>query len=538
LLSKILQIAKSLFKNSDNRIEQNGSNNLAFQGISNSTLTVIKISDPHYENWKHQLETERKYYARLEENEIEERIRVSKNISILEKQISEYEKQVLLLAEEIKRKNYLKSYRLERVKELIEQGKISEAREFYRSKLAEIQKDENDSSYDRSQLAEEYLILAFLTQTDYYNPNLFDETLKYFKRSVEINENQVNLFSYAHFLDKYNRFSEAKRHYENALEKYEKNLDLSERAIVHSNLGNVYSSNYEFDKAEDHFNQSLAIIRRLMDENPSSYSKDYASTLHNLAHLHTLRGEVDKAALEYEKVLKIRQQLFEDGDDYQKFHIADVLMNLGTLNSDLAQQRNDNEKFKKATDYLLQALKIYKERTKDKNTVILHVAMCLGNLALVYQRREMLKKAYKMAEESNVQYRKILKADPAYFPAYAHSLVLLGGIKSLLRNNSAIEDFHEALEIQENLEKISPRAFLPDIGITLNNIAIYYQNIMYREESIAYAVESIVVILPFLDLKPRLKRYYNLSIKVLKNWNLSDDDINSLIQEKIKLQNN
>jgi len=537
LLSKIQQVVRSLFKNSDSKIEQNGSNNLAIQGITDSTLTIINISDPHYENWKQQLETERKYYARLNEDEIEERIRISRNISILELQISEYEKQVLILAEEINRKNNFKSYRLDKAKELIEKGKIGEAREFYRSKVNEIQEDENKISDKKRELAEEYLMLGMLTQMDYYNPNLFEESFKYFEKSLEIHENQANLISFAGFLQKYNRFLDSKDYYERVLEKFENDLDLPEQAGVQNNLGIIYASIYEFDKAEYHLNQALEIKRILAEENPPIYSKDFASTLHNLAHLHSLKGEVNKAESEYDEVLKIRQELFKKGDDYQKFHVADVLMALGILNSDIAQQQNDNEKFVKATNYLLQALKIYEELTKGKKFVALHVAMCLSNLGLIYFRRFDLKNALKETKKATDLFEIIVKADPAYLPKYAHSLCVLGGIKSELKNNSGIDDFHQALEIQENLEKASPKAFLPDIGITLNNIAIYYQNCFsYRKKSIEYAVESIVLMTPFLKSKPRLKRYYNLSMVVLQNWDLSEDEINSLIQEKVKEQ--
>lgn len=535
LLSKIQQIVKLLFKNSDNRIEQSGSNNLAVQGISDSTLTIINISDPHYENWKQQLETEKKYYERLNEEETEERVKISRNISILVSQINEYEKQILILAEEINRKNNFKSKRLDKARELIQKGNISEAREFYRSKVSEIEEDEKDILDKRRGLAEEYLILGILTQTDYYNPNLFEETLKYFKKSLDIHENKDNLTAIAHFLQKYNRFNDSKEYYERALEKCENDFDLLRRATVHNNLGNAYACIYNISKAEYHLTISLNIKRELATENPSVYLKDVALTLGNLANIHLLKLELGKAESEYNEALKIRQELFKGGDEYQKFHVADVLMALGILNSDIAQEQNDDERFIKAIEYFEQALKTYESLTQDKNFVAFHVAVCLNHLGLVYQRRKDLKKALKFAIKAKDLFEIIVKADPAYLPQYANSLGVLGAIKCPLQKRSAIEDFHQALEIFENLEKTSPKAFLPDIGIILNNIAIYYQNCFsYRNKSIEYAVESIVVLAPYLESKPRLTRYYNLSMKVLQNWNLSKDEINSLIQEKGK----
>lgn len=535
MLSKILQIVKSLSKNSENKIEQTGSNNLAIQGINNSSLTITNISDPHYENWKQQLETEEKYYARLNENEVEEKIKISRNISVLKSQISEYEKQVLILAEEISRKNNFKSPRLQKAKELIEAGKIGEAREFYTSKIDDIQNDEAEISNKRNELAEEYLILADLAQTDYYNPNLFEESFRHFKKSLEIYENKDNLFGFAYFLQKYNRFSDSKNYYERILMRFGDDLNLPQKAEVHNNLGNVYANLYDSDQAETHLTKSLELKKILADENPAIYVKDFASTLQNLANIHSIKGEIDKSELKYNEALKIREKLFKEGDDYQKFHVADVLMALGILNSNIAQEQNDAERFTKAIDYLLQALKTYETLNQEKNFIPVHVAICLNHMGLVFQRMRNLKQAQKYAEKAISLFKIIAEADSAYLPKYAGALVTLGAIKSPLMKSSAIEDFHWALKIFKNLEKASPKAFLPDIGIVLNNIAIYYQNCFSnRKKSIEYAIESIIVLTPFLSSKPRLERYTNLSFKVLYDWKLSPDEISNLITRKTK----
>ncbi len=70
---------------------------------------------------------------------------------------------------------------------------------------------------------------------------------------------------------------------------------LPDYANTLNNLATLHSDSNQLDKAEEEYNEALAIRRKLADKNPDAFLPDVAATLFNLALLHLNRKEFSAA---------------------------------------------------------------------------------------------------------------------------------------------------------------------------------------------------------------------------------------------------
>ncbi|CAN5853406.1 hypothetical protein BH24ACI1_BH24ACI1_13670 [soil metagenome] len=145
-------------------------------------------------------------------------------------------------------------------------------------------------------------------------------------------------------------------------------------------------------------------------------------------------------------------------------------------------------------------------------------------------------------------HNQFLKAENYYqkflteFPATINLLNKAGALNNLAvlhraKNEleSALQECEEALEIYRNLAIENPSAYLPDVAMTLINIGIYYQAcVSNREVSINCLIEAITIILPIVEKVPYTQTYMHSAITVLQKWDLSMEDIERLIAERLQ----
>jgi tetratricopeptide (TPR) repeat protein len=145
-------------------------------------------------------------------------------------------------------------------------------------------------------------------------------------------------------------------------------------------------------------------------------------------------------------------------------------------------------------------------------------------------------------------HNQFLKAENYYqkflteFPATINLLNKAGALNNLAvlhraKNEleSALQEYEEALEIRRELAKENPSAYLPDVAMTLINIGIYYQAcVSNREVSINCLIEAITIILPIVEKVPYTQTYMHSAITVLQKWDLSMEDIERLIAERLQ----
>lgn len=82
------------------------------------------------------------------------------------------------------------------------------------------------------------------------------------------------------------------------------------------------------------YEEALKIYRDLAEENPKAYLPDVATTLNNLANLHSDNTEYEKASEEYEEALKIYRNLVKENPKAYLHYMANTLNNLAILYQD------------------------------------------------------------------------------------------------------------------------------------------------------------------------------------------------------------
>jgi CHAT domain-containing protein len=118
-------------------------------------------------------------------------------------------------------------------------------------------------------------------------------------------------------------------------------------AMSFNNLGNLYKSLGDYEKAEKYYLQSLEIRQKIYSED----HPDIATSFNNLGLLYSDLGDYEKAEKYYLQSLEIRQKIYSKDHPYitaSEYQIAKVSLSLG--------------KYKKAYELLTQVLE---ERTKD-----------------------------------------------------------------------------------------------------------------------------------------------------------------------------
>ncbi|MCP4549219.1 MAG: tetratricopeptide repeat protein, partial [bacterium] len=206
------------------------------------------------------------------------------------------EADAVLKAEEIQRD-------VERLKK--EQGAATE-------KLAAIERDLEDR-------AQEFLLKARLSLLSPVpeGGSRFERAQGWFEQALATARTAELLGEYAVFLWEHNDFGQAEPLYQEALKHYrglaESNPEafLPDVATTLNNLANLHSDTQAYGPALKEYEEALKIRRGLAESSPEDFLPDVATTLNNLAILHKATQAYGPALKEYEEALKIRRSLAE-----------------------------------------------------------------------------------------------------------------------------------------------------------------------------------------------------------------------------------
>ena len=79
-----------------------------------------------------------------------------------------------------------------------------------------------------------------------------------------------------------------------------------------------------------------------------------------------------------------------------------------------------------------------------------------------------------------------------------------------------------------------PNVYAPALAMTLINLAVFYQEVLpKREKSLAFVAEAILILRPIVEAVPFTREYMRVALAVLRDWNLNDEEIGRLIDEKM-----
>ena len=253
-------------------------------------------------------------------DKIESRLNKSKILEEKRRQLQDFKREVLRLAETFS-KIEINTERLKQAKQLFIQGKYREADAILK---------EEELSHDQEQLlsakegkqrewdeinkqllsnANEFLIKAQITATNLNNPERFQEACHFYEQSIRSYTYFDNLFEYAYFLQQHNQHNEAERYYQEAMKRFGSELDAPTRAMALNNLGNSQFDKNEFEDALKSYKEALDIRRKLAQANPQTYLPYVAMTLNNLGNLQSGKNEFEDALKSYREALEVYREL-------------------------------------------------------------------------------------------------------------------------------------------------------------------------------------------------------------------------------------
>jgi hypothetical protein len=99
------------------------------------------------------------------------------------------------------------------------------------------------------------------------------------------------------------------------------------------------------------------------------------------------------------------------------------------------------------------------------------------------------------------------------------------------------QSYEKALSIRLELAKTNPLVYLPEASCTLSNLAFFYlKSVPDRQKSVEYALETIRVLLPLYDQVPFTQGYFLTAMKVLKGWDIPDEEIETLVEARMQTE--
>lgn len=220
------------------------------------------------------------------------------------------------------------------------------------------------------------------------------------------------------------RFATAERMFTEALSRLPEGND-SERAQILADLGIAYGKEEEFSKAEKAYSDSLAISKRLGDQD------NYALMLHNIGMLYSVQGRNDDAL----RHLNQAQEVVKSNPKADVRVAAQVLNGIG-----IVYFRNRNNR--KAETYLNQAL-----QSVSSPDIQFDRTAILNNLGAIYVEQH----KFRQAEDTLLRVLALKEeALGPINPGLIDTLKSLGVLYTETRRFAEAEDqFHRALKILE-----------------------------------------------------------------------------------------
>ncbi|MEP0265193.1 tetratricopeptide repeat protein [Dokdonia sp.] len=319
------------------------------------------------------------------------------------------------------------------------------------------------------------------------------------EKAVSDDERAWTLNNLALLQKSINEFKKAENSYEEtlAIQRRLAQLDsqkyLPEMGLTLNNLGNLQRAKHEFEKAEASFEEALDIYMSLAEFNFQMYQPKLGLTFNNLGNLHNTNRHYHSAEYFYTEALQIFTSLAQLDPSEYKPKVAIIFNNFGNSKLYMGELEEAERFYKKS-------LQTYRELTHlNPKTYIHYVAGVLNNLALLQKKKKEFEKAESSFKESLQIYKILAQSNPPkYISIVAGSLHNLGTLNESKKEFEQAERYYkQSLSIRKELVQSNPKAYIPELGMTLASLgSFYHKSKNDRELSIKYAREAITLLEP------------------------------------------
>jgi len=261
--------------------------------------------------------------------------------------------------------------------------------------------------------------------------------------------------------------------------------------IFYSNIGGIYDSQGNYNKAKENYKKSLKIAEELEDE------YGIAVIQINIANILSDQGEYQKALIIYEKCL-----MFFEAHEY-KMHMSNILISIGKI---YLNQANYNE----AINCYNNSLNICKEIDDQVGK-----SYALGYIGSVYESQGNYEQGLIYNQKSlNIS----IELDDKN--QQAKSLLNIGRIYKTHRNyDKALEFLNRSLTINTEIENKE------GVADCLNLMGLIHENKGAYKEALDYYNKSLVIYQELGNLNGLANAYNNLGVlyKAQKKFDLAVD---------------
>jgi tetratricopeptide (TPR) repeat protein len=282
------------------------------------------------------------------------------------------------------------------------------------------------------------------------------DAMYYYKQAYESqNSNFTYASAYADILYKQNAFDQAKAIYFKLQQYYENiqnksNIDDVNQAYVLYNLAKINVQSLEYETAQQQFEASIVIYRKLSQNKAPDYLFMLAKNLNGLALVHSESRRYDIAQRKLKEGIDILNSLIKtkanennENDDKYAFELAKQLNHVAII-------YHNSKNYTEAKKYYEDNLTLRRELVKKNNLseYTYYLAISLNNIANFHLDIKQYANAKQYFDESLSIQKKLAEENrAAYLPALAEILTSIGSLNA--------ETKHYELSEQQQQESVS-----------------------------------------------------------------------------------
>ena len=368
--------------------------------------------------------------------------------------------------------------------ELMEQGdtegakKIMDLREILDdAKHIEAWKQQMNQQADEKleQSVQELLLRIEILKTQVQNPSRFEEIQETFEEAVGIEERnhlkKIAIRKYVSYLYNQHDYKDAIPLAKQYWEDVERRGDKSQIAEAANVLGVLYNDTNQLKLAEQEFFRAKEIREQLVEENPSVYLPDLATSCNNLGVLYADTNRLELAEQEYLRAKEIQEQLAIEDSSAHLPDLADICNNLGILYA-------KTNRLELAEQEYLRAKEIREQLAAENPSAYQpDLASICNNLGTLYADTNRIDKAEQEFFRAKEIREKLAVENPsAYQPDLADTCNNLGNLYSYTnRLELAEQEYLRVKKIYEQLAAEHSSAY-PYLAETCKSLGIWYTN--------------------------------------------------------------
>ena len=230
----------------------------------------------------------------------------------------------------------------------------------------------------------------------------------------------------------------------------------------------LYHFQNQIEKAELYIQRAVALFRDLTKENPEDYQVSFFTALSDLGALYVDLDRFEEATDALTEAADIARELAKDNSPENKLELVDIL-------SLLSEIYLYDDHVSESETVLLEAMKIIKPMAKrySYDPYVLNIyASVLGEMGVWYYYQKQYSECEDYYKQSLDISRKIAKKDPdklyVLVSALDHLVSLYTATREVEKRDAA---FNEQIGIRRQLAKRNPKAYEPDLAISLFSYA-------------------------------------------------------------------